>query len=76
MDFKVEILKYPTESDWMWCKTCTLNTVGKTSTKLPTNEWKEKYADGLSYLAQFNENYTGYIQATEKFAALLQAEQP
>lgn len=42
MDFKVEILKHPTESDWMWCKTCTLNTVGKTSTKLPTNEWKEK----------------------------------
>lgn len=42
MDFKVEILKYPTEEDWMWCKTCTLNTVGKVSTKLPTNEWKEK----------------------------------
>lgn len=39
---KVEILKYPTEADWMWCKTCTLNTVGKTSTKLPTNEWKKK----------------------------------
>ena len=31
-----------------------------------TNEWKEKYADGLSYLAQFNENYTGYIQATDQ----------
>jgi hypothetical protein len=42
MDFKVEILKYPTEEDWMWCKTCTLNTVGKSSTKLPTDEWKEK----------------------------------
>lgn len=39
---KVEILKYPTEADWMWCKTCTLNTVGKTSTKLPTDEWKKK----------------------------------
>lgn len=42
MDFSVEILKYPTEEDWMWCKTCTLNTVGKTSTKLPTDEWKRK----------------------------------
>lgn len=42
MDFKVEILKHPTEEDWMWCKTCTLNTVGKTSTKLPTDEWKTK----------------------------------
>lgn len=31
-----------------------------------TNEWKAKYADGLSYLAQFNENYTGYIQATDQ----------
>lgn len=42
MDFKVEILKHPTEEDWMWCKTCTLNTVGKTSTTLPTDEWKKK----------------------------------
>ena len=42
MDFKVEILKYPSEEDWMLCKTCTLNTVGKTSAKLPTDEWKHK----------------------------------
>ena len=42
MDFKVEILKHPTEEDWMWCKTCTLNTVGKVSAKLPTDEWKNK----------------------------------
>lgn len=42
MNFKVEILKHPTEEDWMWCKTCTLNTVGKVSTKLPTDEWKVK----------------------------------
>ena len=42
MDFRVEILKYPTEEDWMWCKTCTLNTVGKISTKLPSDEWKIK----------------------------------
>ena len=41
-NIKVEILKHPTEEDWMWCKTCTLNTVGKTSTKLPTEEWKRK----------------------------------
>ena len=42
MDFSVEILKYPTEEDWMLCKRCTLNTVGKDSTKLPTDEWKHK----------------------------------
>lgn len=42
MNFKVEILKHPTEEDWMWCKTCTLNTVGKTSTILPTEEWMKK----------------------------------
>lgn len=42
MDFNVEILKHPTEEDWMLCKRCTLNTVGKDSTKLPTEEWKHK----------------------------------
>ena len=42
MDFKVEILKHPTDEDWMWCKTCTLNTIGKTSAKLPTAEQKHK----------------------------------
>ena len=42
MDFNVEILKYPTEDDWMLCKRYTLNKVGKDSTKLPTNEWKHK----------------------------------
>lgn len=38
---KVELLKYPTESDLLWCKQCCLNTVGKSSTKQPTNEWLE-----------------------------------
>lgn len=42
MEFKVEILKYPTEDDWMLCKRCTLNTVGKDSAKLPTDEWKHR----------------------------------
>lgn len=39
---KIEILKYPNEQDLKWCKTCTLNTVGKSSTKAPNNEWIEK----------------------------------
>ena len=26
---KVELIKYPTEQDWLWVKQCTLNTVGK-----------------------------------------------
>lgn len=39
---KVEILKHPTTQDWNWAKTCTLNTVGKKSTKEATDEWKRK----------------------------------
>ena len=42
MDFKVEILKHPTEEDWMWCKTCTLNTIGKKAVTLPDDKWKIK----------------------------------
>lgn len=42
LNFNIKILKHPTELDWQWCKQCTLNTVGKKSTTLPTNEWKEK----------------------------------
>ena len=40
---KIEILKYPTEQDWLWAKTCTLNTVGKKviSGKVDST-WKEK----------------------------------
>lgn len=42
---KVKLIKHPTESDWLWCKRCTLNTVGK---KLKSNttevdvEWKKR----------------------------------
>lgn len=39
---KIEILKYPNEQDLKWCKTCTLNTVGKSSTKAPTEQWIER----------------------------------
>lgn len=42
MDFTVEILKHPTEEDWMLAKRCTLVTVGKDSMKPPTMEWKKK----------------------------------
>lgn len=41
-NIKVEILKTPTAEDWQWVKTCTLNTVGKTSIKQPKFEWKKK----------------------------------
>lgn len=40
---KVELLKSPTEQDWLWCKQCTLNTVGlKTIKNNPNDEWKKK----------------------------------
>ena len=39
---QVDLLRRPTEKDWIWCKTCTLNTIGKKSATLPTEEWKVK----------------------------------
>lgn len=39
---KVEIIKHPTDEDWLFCRQCTLNTIGKKTTKLPTDEWKIK----------------------------------
>lgn len=39
---KVEVLKHPTEEDWLLCKKCTLVTVSKDSDKPPTDEWKVK----------------------------------
>lgn len=39
---KVELIKHPTDEDWLFCRQCTLNTIGKSSTKLPTDEWKKK----------------------------------
>ena len=41
-DMKVELLKYPSEQDLLWVKQCTLNTVGKETTKAPTEEWIER----------------------------------
>lgn len=42
---KVEILKYPTENDLLWVKQCTLNTVGKSTTKAPTEEWLKRLVE-------------------------------
>ena len=36
------MIKHPNDDDWLFCKQCTLNTIGKTTTKLPTDEWKIK----------------------------------
>ena len=36
-DFKVEILKHPTDEDWMLCKQCTLVTIGKEAKQPPTD---------------------------------------
>ena len=44
-DIKVTILRHPTEEDWLWCKQCTLNTVGKklkSSTTSVDLEYKKK----------------------------------
>ena len=42
---KVELLKIPSETDLMWVKTCTLNTVGKETTKAPTDEWVKRLVE-------------------------------
>ena len=36
------MIKHPTDEDWLFCKQCALNTIGKNSTKQPTTEWKRK----------------------------------
>ena len=42
---KVELLRYPTEADLAWVKTCTLNTVGKVSTDAPTEAWLKRLVE-------------------------------
>lgn len=42
---KVKLLKYPTEQDLLWVKQCTLNTVGKETTKAPTKEWIKRLVE-------------------------------
>lgn len=42
---KIEVLKYPTENDLFWVKQCTLNTVGKSTTKAPTEEWIKRLVE-------------------------------
>lgn len=37
---KVEIIKYPTQEDWLLAKQCTLVTVGKETSKPPTEKFK------------------------------------
>ena len=39
---QIEMIKYPTEEDWMLVKQCTLVTVGKESEMPPTEEFKRK----------------------------------
>ncbi len=39
---KLDIVKHPTEEDWLLCKKCALVTVSKDSEKAPSFEWKIK----------------------------------
>lgn len=41
----VELLKHPTDEDWMLCKACTLVTVGKVPLTTPDLEWKRRMLD-------------------------------
>lgn len=39
-NIKVELVKYPTENDWLLCKNEALNTIWKNSEKEVTSKWK------------------------------------
>lgn len=39
---RIELLKYPSDDDWMLCKACTLVTVGKEAKQPPSADWKHK----------------------------------
>lgn len=39
---KIELIKYPTEEDWLLVKQCTLVTVGKETDQAPTENFKRK----------------------------------
>lgn len=38
--YKVELIKYPTDEDWMFVKECALGTVGKKAINPPDEKWK------------------------------------
>ena len=42
---KITLLKYPSEQDLAWVKTCTLNTVGKDTTSAPTEAWIKRLVE-------------------------------
>ena len=39
---KVNLIKYPTAEEWVFCKQCALVTIGKEIKTEPTQEWKHK----------------------------------
>lgn len=39
---KAALIKHPSAEDWMFCKRCTLVTVGKDAVTEPSAEWKHK----------------------------------
>ena len=39
---KASLIKYPSAEDWMFCKKCTLVTVGKEALTEPTESWKKE----------------------------------
>lgn len=42
MEISVKLIKSPTEEDWLFCKRCTLNTVGLKPKGAPDFKWKKK----------------------------------
>lgn len=42
---KVELLRAPNDADLFWVKTCTLNTVGKSTTTSPNDDWMKRLVE-------------------------------
>ena len=39
---KIELIKRPTDEDWLLCKQCAFETIGKNTNTLPTADWKHR----------------------------------
>lgn len=57
-NYEVECISYPDDKDWLLCKQVTLNTVGKNTTKLPTESFKRM-------ILQSEHSHIMYINAQE-----------
>ena len=65
---EIELLKYPTEEDWMMVKRCALVTIGKQPITPPTMDWKKKILEARhSPIRELN--FTFYLHNVPSWVA-------